>query len=268
MHVIVCVKQVPETTNVQIDPVRGTLIRDGVSSVVNPFDLHAIEEGLRLKERYGGQVTAITMGPQSAIEVLEYAIAMGCDEGVLLSDPAFAGADTWATAYTLTQAIHKIGNYDIVICGRQAVDGDTGQVGPSIAAQLGISLITYTLQVCSINPKTCKIRAERLVEGGREIIESTLPCLLTVLKDINEPRSLNFSGIRKAKMKNYPVWTARNLCESAGADISCFGLQGSPTRVTSISTPSRNYRNCRIISTDDDVEKAEILAGIILDEGI
>ncbi len=268
MHVIVCIKQVPDTTDVKIDPERGTLIREGVPSVVNPFDEYAIEEAVRLKEKWGGQVTAITMGPPQAEAVLKDAVARGCDEGILLSDRAFAGADTWATAYTLAQAIRKLSPFDLILCGRQASDGDTGQVGPGIATQLGINQLTYVFKIREIDLDARTLTVERLVEEGREVVTSTLPCLIAVVKDINEPRFPNFMGIRKANKMAYPVWSAQDLCDETGAETECFGLIGSPTRVVKVFTPPVREGGCDLIPADDVAAAADALAERILAEKI
>jgi electron transfer flavoprotein beta subunit len=268
MHAIVCIKQVPDTTDVKIDPERGTLIREGVPSIVNPFDMYAIEEGVRLKEAYDGQTTALTMGPPQARDALKEAVAMGCDKGVLLSDRAFAGADTWATAYTLAQAIRRMGAFDIVLCGRQAADGDTGQVGPGIATQLGISQLTYVFKIREIDFQAQTIAVERLVEEGREVVTSSLPCVVTVVKDINEPRYPSFLGIRKANRMEYPVWSVEDLCAATGADEACFGLIGSPTKVIAIFTPPPRQGGCDMIPADDLAQAADALADKILAEKI
>jgi electron transfer flavoprotein beta subunit len=234
LHAIVCIKQVPDTSEVKIDPERGTLIREGVPSIINPFDTYAIEEGLRLKEKFGGKVTVICMGPPQAKEALKEAVAMGCDEAVLLSDRAFAGSDTWATAYTLSQAIRKIGAFDIILCGKQAIDGDTGQVGPGIARQLQINQLTYVFKIQEIELTQQTIRVERLLEEGREVVTSRLPVLLTVVKDINQPRYPTFIGIRRAARLQTPVWTAGDL---SATDAKLLGLDGSPTRVVKVFNP-------------------------------
>lgn len=268
MRVIVCIKQVPDTTDVKIDPERGTLVREGVPSIINPFDMYAIEEGIRIKEKYGGQTTAITMGPPQAQEALREAVAMGCDEGILLSDRAFAGADTWATAYTLSQAIRKIGKYDVILCGRQAADGDTGQVGPGVATQLGIAQLTYVCRIRELDPEAGTITVERLLEEGREVVSAPLPCLITVVKDINEPRYPSFLGIRRARKKEYPVWTAADLVRDTGADAARFGLDGSPTRVMRVFTPPPREGECELIPADDPVRAAEVLADKLLAEKV
>ncbi len=231
MHIIVCIKQVPETTDVKIDPVTNTLMREGVQSIVNPFDMYAIEEALRIKERLGGKVTALTMGPPQAENALREAISMGVDSGILLTDRAFAGSDTWATSYTLAMAIRKIGDYGLIICGKQASDGDTAQVGPGIAVQLDLPQITYARKIEEIDEK--HIVAERLLEGGYEVIESPLPCLLTVVKEINQPRLPSLKGKMAAKKATITRWGAADI----GADQANIGLEGSPTKVVKIFTP-------------------------------
>ena len=268
MHAIVCIKQVPDTTEVRIDPERGTLIREGVPSIINPFDTYAIEEGITLKEAHGGKATAITMGPPQAIEALKEAVAMGCDDAVLISDRAFAGADTWATAYTLAQAIRKVGAYDVILCGRQAADGDTGQVGPGIATQLGISQLTYVFKIRELDLEGRTITVERLVEEGREVVTSPLPCVITVVKDINSPRYPSFMGIRRANQREYPLWTAEDLCNDTGAEEACFGLIGSPTKVVKVFTPQPREGECTIVSAEDPVRAADELADHILAEKV
>ncbi|MBU4589588.1 MAG: electron transfer flavoprotein subunit beta/FixA family protein, partial [Candidatus Omnitrophica bacterium] len=197
MNIIVCIKQVPDTTNVRIDPETNTLIRSGVECIINPFDMYAIEEAIRLKEKFGGKVIIVTMGPPQAEDALREAISLGADEAILVSDRAFAGSDTWATSYTLSRALHKIGDYEIIICGKQAIDGDTAQVGPGISAHLDIPQITYVKRIEEVSSN--HMRAERMTEEGYEIIDSPLPCLITVVKEINEPRLPSLKGKMKAK---------------------------------------------------------------------
>ncbi|AYO29589.1 electron transfer flavoprotein subunit beta/FixA family protein [Biomaibacter acetigenes] len=234
MKIVVCIKQVPSTeARVQMDPIKGTLIREGVESVVNPFDEYAIEEGIRLKERYGGEVTVISMGPPQAKEALKTALAMGADKAVLLSDRAFAGSDTLATAYTLSLGIKKLGDIDIVICGKQATDGDTAQVGPGLAQRLNLRQITYVSKIREINLKNRKITAERLIESGTQVVSTALPALITVVKDINQPRIPNIFSIKKATRAEIPVWGMQDL----GGDPKDFGFDGSPTQVVRIFTP-------------------------------
>ena len=233
MKIIVCVKQVPDTTDVKINPETNTLIREGVASITNPFDEFAIEEGLRTKEKFGGEVHVITMGPPQAIEVLRNALAVGCDKVYLVSDRAFAGADTLATAYTLAKTIEYIGGADLIFCGKQAIDGDTAQVGPGIATRLGIPQLTYVCKVREIEPEKKRIVVERLLENGKEVVESSLPALITVVKDINEPRLPSLLGIKKASKVQIPTLSAKDI----QADENRIGLKGSPTWVTRVFTP-------------------------------
>jgi len=231
MNIIVCIKQVPETTEVRINPETNTLIREGVKSIINPFDMYAIEEGVRLKERFGGKVTVVTMGPPQADSALREAISMGVDEGILVCDRAFAGSDTWATSYTLANAIKKIGGFDLIICGKQASDGDTAQVGPGISTHLNIPQVTYVKKVEEVSAKS--MRVERMLEEGFEIIETPLPALLTVVKEINEPRLPSLKGMLRAKSAKITVWGQKEL----DLDPQSIGLCGSPTQVVKIFTP-------------------------------
>jgi electron transfer flavoprotein beta subunit len=231
MHVVVCIKQVPETTDVKINPETNTLIREGVQSIINPFDVYAIEEAVRIKERLGGKVTAVTMGPPQAESALREAISMGVDEGILVSDRAFAGSDTWATSYTLAMALRKIGDYSIILFGKQASDGDTAQVGPGVACHLDLPQVTYVRKIEEIDES--RLVAERLLENGFEAVEAPLPCILTVVKEINEPRLPSLKGKMRAKKAEITTWSAQDI----EADPKCIGLEGSPTKVVRIFTP-------------------------------
>ena len=234
MNIIVCIKQVPDTTEVRIDPETNTLVRSGVASIINPFDMYAIEEGIRLKEKFGGKVIVITMGPPQAEAALREAVSLGADEGILISDRAFAGSDTWATSYTLSKAIHKIGDYDLIISGKQAIDGDTAQVGPGISAHLDIPQVTYVKKIEDLTINQQKyMRVERMTEEGYEIIESPLPCLITVVKEINEPRLPSLKGKMRAKKIEIKKWEVKDL----DVDPDLIGLNGSPTKVVRIFTP-------------------------------
>lgn len=231
MRYVVCIKQVPETTDVKINPETHTLMREGVAAVVNPFDMYAIEEAVRMKAKLGGTVTALSMGPPQAESALREAIAMGADEGILLSDRAFAGSDTWATSYTLAMALKKMGDVSVILCGKQASDGDTAQVGPGIAAHLNLPQITYVRKIDAMDNQ--KIVAERLLEDGVETIEAPLPCVLTVVKELNEPRLPSLKGKMAAKKAQIVVWKAADLACEAGN----IGLDGSPTKVVRVFTP-------------------------------
>jgi electron transfer flavoprotein beta subunit len=236
MNIVVCLKQVPGTTEVKINPQTNTLIRQGIPNVINPFDTYALEEGVRLKEKLGGKVTVISMGPPQASEMLRSAISLGADEAVLLSDGAFAGADTWATAFTLAGAIRKLGQFDLVICGRQSTDGDTAQVGPEMAEMLGIPFIAYAGRVEEVNGGGMRIR--RMIEEGYEVIQSPLPLLMTVTKEINIPRLPSLRGLAKSRSAKIPTWTLQDL----GLDPGKVGLAGSYTRVVKIFTPRREKK--------------------------
>ena len=225
MNIVVCMKQVPDTTEVRIDPATGTLIRDGVPSIINPDDKGGLEAALALRESLGGKVTVLTMGPPQADLALREALAMGADEAILLSDARFGGADTWATSLTIAAALRKL-TWDLVICGRQAIDGDTAQVGPEIAEHLGLPQVSY---VSEIKPDADgkSLVVKRAFESGYQRIRVRLPCLLTTLKDINAPRYMAVAGIYDAYGKAVSVWKLEDL----GVDAATIGLKGSPTKV-------------------------------------
>ncbi len=233
MKIVVCIKQVPETTEVKIDPKTNTLIREGVASIINPFDMYAIEEAIRLKERYNGITYVITMGPPQAEEVLREALSMGIDEAIHLCDKSFAGSDTWATSLVLAKAIEKIKDVDLIICGKQASDGDTAQVGPGIAAHLNLPQATYVRKVREIDLEKKVMYVERLLEGGYEVLKVELPALVTVVKEINEPRLPSLRGKMRAKRQSIPIWRHKDL----GLKEEEVGLKGSPTQVVKIFTP-------------------------------
>ena len=258
MNIVVCIKQVPNTTDVKIDPVTNTLIREGVESVINPFDAYAIEEGVRLRERFGGKVTVITMGPPQAESALREAISLGCDEAVLISDRKFAGSDTWATSYTLACAIRKVGSPDIVLCGKQASDGDTAQVGPGISTHLEIPQVTYVKKIEEISDNKAKV--ERMTEEGYDIVETPLPCLFTVVKEINTPRMPSLRGMMKSKSAVITKW----LADDIDAEPKNLGLEGSPTRVVKIFTPPPR-KGGEILKGDGALEVAAKLADLLKD---
>ncbi|MDA8099501.1 MAG: electron transfer flavoprotein subunit beta/FixA family protein [Nitrospiraceae bacterium] len=232
MNIIVLVKQVPDTSEVKINRETNTLIRDGVPSIINPYDRYAIEEALRLREKHGGKVTALTMGPPQAAEALKEAVSLGVDDVVLLSDRAFAGADTWATSYAISMGIRKIGQYDLIIAGKQAIDGDTAQVGPETADMLGLPFIAYIRKIEKVENNTMVV--ERLMDEGYDVVETALPCVITVVKEINEPRVPSLKGKMKAKSLKVAPWSAKDIA----ADESKLGLKGSPTQVVRIFPPA------------------------------
>jgi len=233
VKIAVCIKQVPNTSDVKINPETNSLIREGVESITNPFDEFAVEEALLAKEKYGGEVHVLTMGPPQAVEALRNALAVGADKVYLISDRAFAGSDTLATAYTLAKTIEQIGAVDLVICGKQAIDGDTAQVGPGIATRLGIPQLTYVSRVREIDLTYKKIVVERLLENGKEVVSSSLPALITVVKDINVPRLPSLLGIKKAAKAQIPTLTVKDIT----VDENKIGFKGSPTWVWKIFTP-------------------------------
>ncbi len=231
MHIVVCVKQVPNTTQVRINPETNTLVREGVESIMNPFDENALEMALQLKEQHAGsRVTVLTMGPAQAAEVLKEAVGRGADAVALLSDRAFAGSDTWATSYALSMAIRQMDPPDLILCGKQAIDGDTAQVGPGIADWLGLPCIAYAYKI-EITSGVAHV--ERAYEDGYEKLEVALPCVLTVLKEANVPRLASLRGKMAARKLNIVPLTA----EAVGADPAKLGLNASPTRVVKIFSP-------------------------------
>ena len=231
MNIIVCVKQVPDAKDVRLDPVTNTLSREGVVSIMNPFDRHALEEAVAIKEQQGGKVTVITMGPPQAEVILREALSCGADDGVLISDRAFAGADTWATSYTLARAIKTLGLFDLILCGKQAIDGDTAQVGPGLARRLQLPYATCVQKTRKVTDET--IEVERMMDDGFDVLRLPLPALLTVVKDINEPRVASLKGKMRAKKAEIRKLSAADI----GADHQCIGLVGSPTQVVRVFSP-------------------------------
>jgi electron transfer flavoprotein beta subunit len=231
MKIVVMIKQVPDTNEVRLDPRTGTLIREGVPSIINPEDKNALEEAMKLKESTGANVVVISMGPPQAEDALREALAMGADEAILLSDRAFAGADTWATATTLGYALKKIGDFDLVLAGRQAIDGDTAQVGPQLAEFLKVPQVTY---VRELTVEGGKVRAKRAVEDGYEDIEAALPALLTITKEANTPRYPPAGAIISAyRERTVTRWGVNDI----NADPETLGLKGSPTQVRRSFSP-------------------------------
>ncbi|MFZ7101532.1 MAG: electron transfer flavoprotein subunit beta/FixA family protein [Peptococcaceae bacterium] len=239
MKIIVCIKQVPDTTEVKIDPQTNTLIRKGVPSIVNPYDKNALETALQLREKHSGKVTVLTMGPPQAAEALRECLAMGADEAFLISDRAFGGADTLATSYTLAQAIQRLGVFDLIICGMQAIDGDTAQVGPEIAEHLGIAQVTYVSKIKKLGNK---LEVRRDQEFFYEVIEAELPLLITVVKTSNEPRLPTCRGIMKSLGTEIPLLGLKDIA----VDERKIGLQGSPTQVRKIFSPPQRTQCIKI----------------------
>ena len=251
MKIVVCIKQVPAATDAKIDPETKRIIREGSKAILNPFDLYAIEEALRIREERGGEVVVLSMGPENAKNSLIEALSMGADKAVLLCDRAFAGSDTWATSYALAKAIETIGGADLILCGKQAVDGDTAQVGPGIAAKLDIMQAANVSGVNEIEDGC--ITVSRMNETGYDVLRLRLPALLTVLKDINVPRIPKLKNARKARTAEITVWRPGDI----GADPEKIGLNASPTRVVKTEPPAvRSAVTMKLDGEPADVAKA------------
>ncbi|HLI25944.1 MAG TPA: electron transfer flavoprotein subunit beta/FixA family protein [Chloroflexota bacterium] len=268
MHIVVTIKQVPDTSEVRIDPKTNTMVRGGVPSIVNPDDTHAIEEAVRLKERHGGRVTVLSMGPPQAIAALREAISYGADEAVLCSDRGFAAADTLATSYVLWAAIRKLDEeepVDLVLAGKQAIDGDTGQVPPGVATRLGWPQLTYVRRILEFDPQARRIRVERLADGGIELLESRLPAVVTVGREINEPRYASLPNMLRAARYQPRIWDRKTL----NLDETKIGLRGSPTIVSKVWAPPRRQRPPVIMLShgdrDPDAVAADLLDRLIAD---
>jgi electron transfer flavoprotein beta subunit len=250
MHYVCCIKQVPDTADVKIDPETNTLVRTGVESISNPYDVVALEEAVRLKERYGGRVSVFCMGPPQAESCLREALSMGADEVILLSDRAFAGADTLATSYTLSKAIEKINKeypVDVVLCGKQAIDGDTAQTGPGIATRLGYTQFSYVIQVEWLDSEKKQIQVRRRVENGIEVIRGALPALLTVELELAHPRRASLPEMLRSLRQPLKVWDAKAM----EASVQSVGIKGSPTWVRAISSPPAREGGPVVDATQD-----------------
>ncbi|MCZ8513983.1 electron transfer flavoprotein subunit beta/FixA family protein [Paenibacillus filicis] len=238
LHLIVCIKQVPDSREIRIDPVNNTLIRQGVPSIVNFYDLHGLEEALRIKDEHGARVTVVTMGPPPAEKALKECISLGADEAVLVTDRKFAGADTLATSYVLAKTIEKVeaewGKADLIFCGKQTLDGDTGQVGPGIACRLDVDQLTYVGKVAEVDPGRRTVTVHRVLEDGTEVVRSPMPVLITALKELNTVRRASLPGMIKAARFKPVVWTTADFPDLDGAKI---GLKGSPTIVSKTWVP-------------------------------
>jgi len=237
---------------VKMDEKTGTVIREGVEAIINPLDLYAIEIAIQLREKHSGEVIGISMGPPKAITALREAIAMGFDSGILISDSAFAGSDTWATSYILAEAIKRIGDFSLVICGERATDGDTGQVGPGVASFLDLPVVSYVSKIEQVSNQNCRV--DRLVEDGYEALSCSLPCVITVVKEVSIPRLPTLRGKQRAKRTEIPVWGRDDL----DVDLSEVGVNGSPTRVVKIFRP-KVARQCeKVLAKDDESIKEAV----------
>jgi len=251
LQIVVCVKQVPDTTEVRIDPETNTLIREGVPAIVNPFDAHATEAAVQMKEKHGAYVTVLSMGPPQATEAIKKCLSMGADRGILLSDRAFAGADTWATSYALAAALEKIAQeqgLDLVLCGKQAIDGDTAQVGPGLARRLGWPQITYAIGIPGIDLEGRTVTVERRLENGVEVVRARLPAVVTCVEEMNELRYAPLPDMIRAARYEPEVWTKDDL----EVEERLLGLNGSPTAVDSIFPPPQPEPGEMIPGGSDD----------------
>lgn len=263
MQIVACIKQVPDTTQVQIDPVTNTLVREGIPFIVNPYDTHAIEESLRLKDSFGSSVTAISMGPPNAEATLRKALALGVDRAVLLSDRVFGGADTLATSNVLTEAIRRLGETEevgIIFCGKQTIDGDTAQVGPGIATRLGCTQLTLVDKILELDLEKRKIKVSRKLEGRHEIVEAPLPVLITVVRELNRPRYPTVPSRLASFEKKVETWTNQTL----QLDEQSIGLKGSPTWVSRIFSPERDKGEMLGDGVNDPVGTANLLIDRLL----
>jgi len=251
MHIVVCIKQVPDSAQIRVHPVTNTIMRQGVPAIVNPYDLFALEEALRLKDQFGGRVTALCMGPPQAEESLRKCISFGATDAILVTDRAFAGADTLATSYARAAAIRRIGQeqaVDLVFTGKQTIDGDTAQVGPGVAKRLGMNLLTYVSRIVSVDQDAGRIRVERRAEGGVQVLDTTLPSLITMLEGTNEMRFASMGDMLRAARFAVRRW---NKDDAGIEDVSKIGLKGSPTVVSKVFGPTPRSEKAETFSVAD-----------------
>jgi electron transfer flavoprotein beta subunit len=253
MHIVVCIKQVPDSAQIRVHPVTNTIMRQGVPAIINPYDLYALEEALRLKDRHGGRVTVLCMGPSQADAALRKALAFGADDAILVSDRAFAGSDTLATSYALAAAIrqiHKDMPVDLVFAGKQTIDGDTAQVGPGIAKRLELQLLTYVAKIDAVDLLKRQITVQRRAEGGVQVLQTQLPCLITVLEGINEMRFATMSDMFRAARHPLIIWDKTG---AAIEELSKIGLKGSPTVVVKVFAPQAKRQKAERIEAQSGV---------------
>jgi electron transfer flavoprotein beta subunit len=267
MQIVACIKQVPDTTQVQIDPVTNTLVREGIPFIVNPYDTHAVEESLRLRDRFGFTVTAISMGPPNAEATLRKALAVGVDRAILLSDRVFGGADTLATSNVLTEAIRTLNETEevgIIFCGKQTIDGDTAQVGPGIATRLGCTQLTLVDKILELDLDKRRIKVSRKLEGRHEIVEAPLPVMITVVRELNRPRYPTVPGRLASMEKKIELWNNQTL----KLDEQQIGLKGSPTWVSKIFSPERDKGEMIGDGVGDPVGTAHLLIDKLLSKDL
>jgi len=263
IHIVVCIKQVPDSAQIRVHPVTNTIMRQGVPAIINPYDLFALEEALRIKDKFGGFVTVITMGPPQAENALRKALSFGADDAILVTDRAFAGADTLATSFALASAIRQIEKgmpVDLVFCGKQTIDGDTAQVGPGIAKRLNLELLTYISGIVSVNTDKKEIVVQRRSEGGVQVLKTRLPALVTMLEGSNEMRFATMPNMVRAARTNVKRW---DRVAAGIEDITKIGLKGSPTVVSKVFAPSPKTVKAEIIQTNSG-EADEIAATLLM----
>ncbi|MBY5869242.1 electron transfer flavoprotein subunit beta/FixA family protein [Rhizobium leguminosarum] len=264
MHIVVCIKQVPDSAQIRVHPVTNTIMRQGVPTIINPYDLFALEEALQVRDRYGGEVTVLTMGPPMAEQALRKALTHGADRAVLLTDRHFAGSDTLATSYALSQAVAKIGESyggpDIVFTGKQTIDGDTAQVGPGIAKRLNLQQLTYVTKIVSIDPTSRELMVERHAESGTQMLKSTLPCLITVLEGVNAIRRGSLDDAFRAARSQGLKWGA---ADAGIGELTKCGLRGSPTVVKRVFAPGPRAEKAMQVDTNDKT-LAEVAADTVV----
>lgn len=253
MHIVVCIKQVPDSAQIRVHPVTNTIMRQGVPTIINPFDLFSLEEALRMRDTHGGEVTVLTMGPPMASESLRKALTFGADRGVLLTDRFFAGSDTLATSFALSAAIEKIGKVygkaDVIFAGKQTIDGDTAQVGPGIAKRLDLLQLTYVAKIAAVDPSAREITVERRAEGGTQVLQTRLPCLVTMLEGSNEIRRGTLNDALRAARAEIVTW---NAADAGIEDLTKCGLRGSPTVVKRVFAPTARQEKATIIGEAGD----------------
>jgi len=264
LHIVVCTKHTPDTAAKMSVDAAGNISRGDAPLVINPWDEYAVEEALLLKDKHGGKITVVAVGPEEAREALKHAVAMGCDEAIRVWDDSFAGSDTLATSYILAQAIQKMGDVDLVLLGRGTVDTDTWQVGSALARRLGFAPLAYVSKVAELDPNARTIAVERLLEQGRQLVSASLPAVIGTVKEINEPRYPSFIGIRKASKLQMPVWDAAEI----GADADKVGASGSGVAWPTIFAPPVRETEAEIITADDVKAAAAILADKLIAEKV
>ncbi|MFC4600637.1 electron transfer flavoprotein subunit beta/FixA family protein [Cohnella hongkongensis] len=258
LHIVACIKQVPDTKIIKMNPKTNTMDRSSAPAILNPYDAHAVEEAVRLRARYGGVVSVLTMGPPPAVKAIRKCIEIGADEGYMITDRAFAGADTLATSYALTKALEKIAQtrpIDLIICGKMTIDGDTGQVGPGIARRLDMPPLTSVCQVVEIDAERRHAIVHRKLEDGHEVVRSTLPCLLSVEKEINEVPYSSLPNMLRAARYQPHIWSVADLPD---IDKTQLGLKGSPTIVSSVWAPPKPQGG-RMLEGEPEAQVSQLL---------